>query len=576
MAGKKIFLFLAVFLVLSLFAGLSLAQTNTLKVTSEHPFLVNNKWIPAKQLQVGDILKTIDGKTARITGIKDIVSDEVFPVYNLEASPYNDFVVEDGLIVHNSMHPYYFEYTTPQGISFVSLSGSVSDTVVEFSLSPAVMDKIKIIEAQRRTLLSAFKRAACGVPAYKQVLKEHGLTASGIKSIEDFLSRVPVIDKTSTFSRFELSELCMDGNLEGIVFTLKSSGFSSVPAYGVMTAEDVASVRYMADPLLDSFFGTSAKKTMVINALPTGVEIPTSLPVASPHVKIGMVIAEIKANKQNYQQFVVFSSPYMAKESIEVGIANGINWKEVNPSFMVGGEWSSNSFVNYLKSMTGGDVLNTMGSSELGLNLFHDSHELSRLRNLIQNDPRAMKLLFGDLKTCPEIMYWYPKRNFIEVMNPDGNGFGELVFTTLEDAKLPLIRYNSRDIGKILSNNDFKQKLASLGYDVNLEFDRPIMAVIGRNEKVIINGKLIMPQDVNEAIYRDFILARKITGQFKLSSKGVEIQLKGDVISDQEIRGRIEKALRDFFDSDVPIKVYEYNKFPYGVEKDYETKFKFT
>jgi hypothetical protein len=97
MAGKKVYyLFFAICLVLSF----SIVSASQLKVTSEHPFLLNGKWIPASDLKAGDILKTSDGKTVVIKNITEV--KERVKVYNLEASPYNDFIVSDGLIVHNS------------------------------------------------------------------------------------------------------------------------------------------------------------------------------------------------------------------------------------------------------------------------------------------------------------------------------------------------------------------------------------------------------------------------------------------------------------------------------------------
>ena len=95
-------LLFVLFLILFLLA-LPLVLAAQLKVTSEHPFLVNNEWISASDLKVGDKLSTIDGKTARITGIK--TAEEKAEVYNLESSFYHDFVVEDGVIVHNSNAP---------------------------------------------------------------------------------------------------------------------------------------------------------------------------------------------------------------------------------------------------------------------------------------------------------------------------------------------------------------------------------------------------------------------------------------------------------------------------------------
>jgi hypothetical protein len=73
-----------------------------LKVTQEHPFYLDGEWVEAKELQVGDILKTYEGMDVRITSIEEIEIEIPFYVYNLEAEPYHDFIVEEGLIVHNS------------------------------------------------------------------------------------------------------------------------------------------------------------------------------------------------------------------------------------------------------------------------------------------------------------------------------------------------------------------------------------------------------------------------------------------------------------------------------------------
>jgi len=102
--GKILFLVLALaFILISL---LNFSQAGTLKVTEEHPFLINGTWIPASDLKVGDELTTIDGKKVRITSIQDVETKEPFPVYNLEAGKYSNFVVDGGdgvgVVVHNS------------------------------------------------------------------------------------------------------------------------------------------------------------------------------------------------------------------------------------------------------------------------------------------------------------------------------------------------------------------------------------------------------------------------------------------------------------------------------------------
>ena len=92
--------FLAIIFVIILIQYISAGE---LKVTTEHPFLINGSWIPASQLKVGDLLTTLDGKTAIIKSINSVNLANTFNVYNLEAGIYHDFVVsENKVVVHNS------------------------------------------------------------------------------------------------------------------------------------------------------------------------------------------------------------------------------------------------------------------------------------------------------------------------------------------------------------------------------------------------------------------------------------------------------------------------------------------
>lgn len=91
--------FLLVFIIL-VFSGL--VSASQLKVTLEHPFLIDNKWVEAKQLTAGDMLATVDGKKARITSIEQVY--ENVSVYNIEDYIFHNYIA-DNIIVHNSNKP---------------------------------------------------------------------------------------------------------------------------------------------------------------------------------------------------------------------------------------------------------------------------------------------------------------------------------------------------------------------------------------------------------------------------------------------------------------------------------------
>lgn len=97
---KRIILSSVVFFIFLL----PFAYSSQLKVTEEHPFLINGSWIKASELKQGDILKTFDGKQVIIKNITDIQTEEPFLVYNFEDDyALHNYVVENGLVVHNSV-----------------------------------------------------------------------------------------------------------------------------------------------------------------------------------------------------------------------------------------------------------------------------------------------------------------------------------------------------------------------------------------------------------------------------------------------------------------------------------------
>ncbi|MBP7708381.1 hypothetical protein KA107_01750 [Candidatus Pacearchaeota archaeon] len=91
-----------VFLLFILFS-LTFISAGELKVTQEHPFLINGNWIDAKDLKVGDNLTTVNGKRIVIDSVEVVKPENPFLVYNLEAGVYHNFVVgEEKVVVHNS------------------------------------------------------------------------------------------------------------------------------------------------------------------------------------------------------------------------------------------------------------------------------------------------------------------------------------------------------------------------------------------------------------------------------------------------------------------------------------------
>ncbi len=75
----------------------------------------------------------LDGKKARITGIKDVYAPEGIEVYNLEVKGYENYIVENGVVVHNSNLPVETsnKYLVGDVVEFVRDGKTYRGTVTE-------------------------------------------------------------------------------------------------------------------------------------------------------------------------------------------------------------------------------------------------------------------------------------------------------------------------------------------------------------------------------------------------------------------------------------------------------------
>ena len=78
-----------------------------IETTPVHPFWVEDQWVAAKDLEVGDILTLADGTTAPVTYSYGEQLDEPVIVYNFEVSDFHTYYVTDtGVLVHNANKNY--------------------------------------------------------------------------------------------------------------------------------------------------------------------------------------------------------------------------------------------------------------------------------------------------------------------------------------------------------------------------------------------------------------------------------------------------------------------------------------
>ncbi len=154
-----------------------------------------------------------------------------------------------------------------------------------------------------------------------------------------------------------------------------------------------------------------------------------------------------------------------------------------------------------------------------------------------------------DTKDGPTIWedYFYPEIVDVESMTPVDDGVeGELVFTSLVKQAMPIIRYRTRDLTRLLPGSARTM--------------RRMDKITGRSDDMmIIRGVNVFPTQIEEQIFRIEQLSAhyqlEITREKHLDDLGVKVELRsGDI--DAATREQLADRLRDHIKSDVGISTH--------------------
>jgi len=452
-------------------------------------------------------------------------------------------------------------------------------------------DPDKIVSYGEKKLIPSFYRAAKKVPGYKNFLSQKGIDPNKIKDIESFKSHVPYLNKEIVFENNDLKELCINGTLKDINSFYSSSGYSNKFSFGVETAKSIYEITKMIDLFLDYQFQVCDKKTLLINCLPMGVKIHSSLvKTAEPGVRSDVALALIQKLKRSFDQILLVGENLLLKKLIEDGIEQGIDRGKMVVHLITGGEFIAENWRSYLAHLLGiefeqpekGLIAINMGLSELSLSIFQENPSTIKIRRQLlinRNFREALLGKPGDNYPIPMVMQYSPLNFFLET-KAQLNGREDLVVTTLGDIPMPLVRYQTGDFVRLLSYKKMDEFLTQFNLNhLRPPFSFPFGLIYGGFRGITLkDSQEIYPEMVKEALFSDYNLASCITGNFKLKAildhVLVEIQLRKGVKDTPELASDFMKALSIYVKSKFQIRLFPYYQFPYSMEVDYERKFK--
>jgi len=436
-----------------------------------------------------------------------------------------------------------------------------------------------------KDVMRAFHEAARRVPAYGSLLKEHGIDLAHVTNIGAFTRLVPIVDKETIFPGHDLKPLCLDGNLHDVRLFFSSSGHSGMFSFGLETWADARDSALALEYVLQDRFGALDRRTMVINALSSGVKLHTrTLPLAETSVREDVIWALLAKLRGEFEQFILIGEPLFLKQVVEGGVQAGMDWPSLRVHLVTGGEYVAQTWREHMERLLGIDpreddaplVGISFGLSELGTSLMSETAETIALRRHLAHDQSlAAELGVPAVGFVPPIMPYVPTHTYCETaLSEDGRN--ELVITVLGPGrKLPLIRYNTHDAVILLSQERLQRALSANDLlEILPPSALPLAMPLGKlASRRTPDGAAIYPETVKEALYESSHVALVTTGRFNLPShETLLLQLKPGLSWQPAHEQALRHALARRNLAGLSIHPVPCEQSPGGILLDYERK----
>jgi phenylacetate-CoA ligase len=371
--------------------------------------------------------------------------------------------------------------------------------------------------------LELFHRAYRDCPAYTDFIDRAGVTASTIKSADDF-ARLPLTDKKNYIKKYPLEKrIYKDKKLSDFYMLCSSSGSSGEPTYWPRDYQQDLRLEQAKLQMLEAFFQISQQRTLIIVSFGLGVwtagMLTTRLcwPLAKDHqvsvVTTGMdkanIYSFINSFYGDYDQIIIMGYPPFLTDAIEYIQQQKFDLHQANIKLLYTSEQVSQKWRRRMASLLAkkpslNTVMGFYACSDTGI-VGLENQVLIELLRLADQNPALASDLFGQ-PTSPTLVGFDPRRKFVESVA------GEIVITA--DQPVPLVRYNIHDRGRVFSDDHLTSTLNRY----HLTLSQPILAgmylsVSGRSDAVKVTANIYI-EDIKYCLEKS-PLAAKLSGSFR-------------------------------------------------------------
>ncbi len=390
-------------------------------------------------------------------------------------------------------------------------------------------------------LLRLFKQSSRHIAAYKKFLKANGFDPKKITKLRD-ISSVPPVDKNNYLRKYPLDSLCWNGNFKHSHWIFAAtSGSTGQPFYFPRTAEQDLQYAALAELYLVHNFQIDKKSTLYINGFAMGVWIGGvftyqaihdvaqrgnySLSIINPGLNKQEIIKAVTNLGPKFEQIIIGGYPPFVKETIDEGLAQGLNWKKYKLGFVFSAEPFSEKFRDYIINTTGlknpyTGTLNHYGTADQGT-LAYGTPLCILIKRLALKNPKLFAAIFPEVQRLPTLAQYFPEMFYFEEQK------GQLLCSAYSG--LPLFRYDLKDRGGVITFGQMSEIFGSAGMNLEQEVRKanlldslwhlPFVYVYERSDMAVtLFGANIYPEHIKEAHLQSNTV-KHFTGKFTLEVK---------------------------------------------------------
>lgn len=421
--------------------------------------------------------------------------------------------------------------------------------------------------------MKLFHEMAQRVPAYKDFLKKRKFDPTTVKTIRDFKT-IPLIDKENYLRAYPREMLCWDGIFsEGNWVISTTSGSSGMPYYFPRSSAQENQLALSTELYLRENFNIQDKTTLYVDAFAMGAWIGGlftyesikiiadrgyKISIITPGIHKQEVINSVVNLGDNFDQVIIGCYPPMMKDILDLGIEQGVNWSKYNLGLVFSAEGFGEKFRDHVHNTAGITntylgSLNHYGTVDQGT-VGHETATTTLIRRQTSENNQLFHDLFGSGRKQPTLVQYLPEMFFFEQVQ------NKVICSSYSG--MPLVRYDVKDSGGIISNRMLEKKFNKHGQNFNqlLEnhklsshrWNLPFVYLTERDDfSVKLAGGMVYPEEIRKALLQPNLTAHT-TGRFTMGvvtdkdlqpKLVVHVERRKKPIADPQLASKIQKAV---------------------------------